>query len=984
MFKRRDGGLVAEEVLIAAEKLRDELLAEVKSSEASSSSSLGEALHAALLKRKVKAVPPAAGSARANALVKLCMPHCWSARSRQLPRQQVGQCVTLNVSYANAVARHALHATYASARTNALVGLFVPHCLSARSRQLCWQQCPYQCLGGVLPAALLKRKVKEAPPAAADKESAEEGKTHVEMVKSEENGKIKVNKVKAEEEGEAKPDGTTPAEVKAQSTIHTESQEADAFPNLELLAVEWLLKLLEHESGAALGQLPVSFLSREFCDPSNWRVQLSAGGSKGLEASRQLLLALSLGLDIRLGTKLEAAAAVIAVPLSTLNSGNISFDPPLPMWKSSAMGRLSVGTRARALLYYPTAFWEGSSAGVLSAGSALALLPASETAADDAPAPLMLQLVSQSPAILAAEYSGLDALKACQMSKPVLQAAVTGMLGKMFPALSPLPEPSACVVSQWGDGVSAGGPTYLGQGATDDDVAATAMPLKHTLCFAGDHTVVGSCPSGALHSALNSGLREAARCWRILSLLDASASGADVEGGLEIGDELPSSDQLTRFKERAKACEKDAKEAEKRAKKQAGKQKKVKKDDDADQEMEDSEDEDDEDGDEEGRDAPKRKRKAKESHKAAKKSVGEKKRRKRSSGDDDEEDEEDEEGRSRGSKAKKLRKPEIRDPNDGAPGSLGAYDPQKAERELRRREECADNLDMQQHMIHVIEQVQSTFVCLTHCAKNLDMQQHMVHVIEQVQSTFVRLTHCAKNLDMQQHMVHVIEQASVDVLDIIAVDNPILKILAGWLGEFVSNGSAEHLVSGGFRLLKCLPCSLGEFATNGSAEHLVSGVFRLLKRLPCSLGVLKTSGMAMAAKKVSQDHRNKDIRKAAEELMQAWVLKAKGAKKTSAPAVRPPAGGARPASGSASGPKPPVLALGSSAPPVRAPLPPLPMTAHDLQIAEQIRAAEAQLAIAEQESLLAAKQAQAQAMQTAAHVRVMGVMSRGLGPVVGW
>ena len=77
-------------------------------------------------------------------------------------------------------------------------------------------------------------------------------------------------------------------------------------------------------------------------------------------------------------------------------------------------------------------------------------------------------------------------------------------------------------------------------------------------------------PAAVLRSALASGLREAARCKRIVSLMAAAtvaADDAEEASSIEVEDEPAAAKSLARFKERAKQADKEAKQAEKEAKK---------------------------------------------------------------------------------------------------------------------------------------------------------------------------------------------------------------------------------------------------------------------------------------------------------------------------------------------------------------------------------------------------------------------------------
>ena len=124
------------------------------------------------------------------------------------------------------------------------------------------------------------------------------------------------------------------------------------------------------------------------------------------------------------------AAAVLAVPLGVLRSGSISFDPPLPAWKSSALSRMAVGCRVRVVMEFDRAFWKGhaeigAAPGTCPPGTLLmGVLPDVATASDGSgastcsqqqasaePAPFAFQALGSSPALLAGLMAGWVAEK---------------------------------------------------------------------------------------------------------------------------------------------------------------------------------------------------------------------------------------------------------------------------------------------------------------------------------------------------------------------------------------------------------------------------------------------------------------------------------------------------------------------------------------------------------------------------------------------
>lgn len=129
---------------------------------------------------------------------------------------------------------------------------------------------------------------------------------------------------------------------------------------------------LEHEYGADISDL------------SLWEFD-QAGEFRGEDVIfpngyGQLAQSLAEGLDIRLnhivrrveyssegarvGTNhgaFEAKAVLVAVPLGVLKQNIITFEPPLPGWKSESISRLNMGVLNKCYLKFPEVFWEEES-----------------------------------------------------------------------------------------------------------------------------------------------------------------------------------------------------------------------------------------------------------------------------------------------------------------------------------------------------------------------------------------------------------------------------------------------------------------------------------------------------------------------------------------------------------------------------------------------------------------------------------------------
>lgn len=63
-------------------------------------------------------------------------------------------------------------------------------------------------------------------------------------------------------------------------------------------------------------------------------------------------------IDLEDGQSVEADYIVNTIPLGVLKHGGIEFQPPLPSWKTDAIGRLGFGVLNKVILVYKEAFWD--------------------------------------------------------------------------------------------------------------------------------------------------------------------------------------------------------------------------------------------------------------------------------------------------------------------------------------------------------------------------------------------------------------------------------------------------------------------------------------------------------------------------------------------------------------------------------------------------------------------------------------------------
>ncbi|GIL55760.1 hypothetical protein Vafri_11284 [Volvox africanus] len=332
---------------------------------------------------------------------------------------------------------------------------------------------------------------------------------------------------------------------------------------------------------------------------------------------RRLVEALASDLDIRAGVAvtgvtvmaaggvkvstdsagtIKATAAVLAVPHAVLQSGTITFDPPLPPYRTAAAARVSSGAAVSlSLSLRPEAGLSGMCSGdgdlrpffvsaaaathpALSCGeqggaSGLSFLfcPAgtATTASTSAVAESSADDVGkEAAALVVAHVSGTSHEKSpVEMTDEELQgSAVAALRLAAATAGGTVPqerlEPVSCHISRWGGSSSSvrtasasgqgaaakvasggGACAHLAKGGDPRDMMLLAAPFKGRVFFAGEHTAADQLAYGLLAALAGSGIREAARVLKAVkagggAAAPASGKAASV-GELEVGDDPP-------------------------------------------------------------------------------------------------------------------------------------------------------------------------------------------------------------------------------------------------------------------------------------------------------------------------------------------------------------------------------------------------------------------------------------------------------------
>ncbi|WIA28969.1 hypothetical protein OEZ86_011504 [Tetradesmus obliquus] len=218
------------------------------------------------------------------------------------------------------------------------------------------------------------------------------------------------------------------------------------------------------------------------------------------------------------GEVLEAALVLVTLPLGVLKAGAVAFEPPLPGWKSSVVGRMGFGDLNKVVLQFPEVFWDAEvdyfgvtqPAGPASRGRCFMFW---NLARFNGGTPLLAGLVAGAAA-RAAEQDSQE-----ELVEHTLQALRRAYGSKVQ-------QPVAAHTTRWAsEEFSRGSYSFVAVGCSGDDYDALALPLARRLLFAGEHTCKEH--PDTVGGAMLSGMREAARALQLLR-----GKGDDSEAGL--------------------------------------------------------------------------------------------------------------------------------------------------------------------------------------------------------------------------------------------------------------------------------------------------------------------------------------------------------------------------------------------------------------------------------------------------------------------
>jgi monoamine oxidase len=188
-------------------------------------------------------------------------------------------------------------------------------------------------------------------------------------------------------------------------------------------------------------------------------------------------------------------AALITVPLGVLQTGVITFTPPLPAEKTAAFANLGMGVLNKAFLRFPEPFWE-------TAVDAIERIPVNKGEWGEF---FNMTKFTGQPVLL-----GFNAAKhGYEVNNQSEDEIVAGMMAALRPLYGDgIPQPDAVRVTRWASDLYAfGAYSYAPVGATRADYEAVARAVP-PLFFAGEATS-GIYPA-TVHGAYLSGQRAAA------------------------------------------------------------------------------------------------------------------------------------------------------------------------------------------------------------------------------------------------------------------------------------------------------------------------------------------------------------------------------------------------------------------------------------------------------------------------------------------
>ena len=204
------------------------------------------------------------------------------------------------------------------------------------------------------------------------------------------------------------------------------------------------------------------------------------------------------GSRVRLETNqdtVEADAAIITVPLGVLQSGAVTFSPPLPERKRAAIRTLRMGVLDKLVLRFTACFWPEEPDWLEYAGPMLGAWAEF----------FNLYKYTGQPILVAFNY-GAYARELEALPDEAIVVEALHVLRKMYG--SAVAQPDTWLVTRWAsDPFARGAYVFIPTGAAGDDIDTLAEPIGTRLFFAGEAT--DRAHYGTVQGAFLSGFRAA-------------------------------------------------------------------------------------------------------------------------------------------------------------------------------------------------------------------------------------------------------------------------------------------------------------------------------------------------------------------------------------------------------------------------------------------------------------------------------------------
>ncbi len=248
----------------------------------------------------------------------------------------------------------------------------------------------------------------------------------------------------------------------------------------------------------------------------NWDQDHELGGNEVVFPGgyNQITDGLAKGLDIRLGEIVQAVRygtdgvdvetasgtfgadkVIVTFPLGVLKQGSVTFDPPLPESKQSAIDRLDMGVLNKVYLKFPEVFWDEEIEGFGYMGEVLGEWNN-----------WMSFVPYIGKPVLMAFHGGAKGFALEKLSDEEIISGAMKTLRTIYG--DEIPEPEGYVITRWGrDPFALGSYSHIPPFASGDDLDALFEPVDDVLYFAGEATH-RSFPS-TVHGAYLSGVAAA-------------------------------------------------------------------------------------------------------------------------------------------------------------------------------------------------------------------------------------------------------------------------------------------------------------------------------------------------------------------------------------------------------------------------------------------------------------------------------------------